>query len=103
MSFATPAASPAPPAPLQWNLKSRFTSAPIPVRLLRQQKQNSMRTSASLLGAVLLLGVLASGCAGPEKKLGRGLSNMYEIVRMGDMRRTMEQNALFESHDSTYA
>ena len=62
-----------------------------------------MRKSASLLGAVLLLGVLASGCAGPEKKLGRGFSNMYEIVRMGDMRRTMEQSALFETQDATYA
>jgi putative exosortase-associated protein (TIGR04073 family) len=62
-----------------------------------------MRKSASLLGAVLLLGVLASGCAGPEKKLGRGLSNMFEIVRMGEMRRTVEQNALFEAHDSTYS
>ena len=62
-----------------------------------------MRKPASLLGAVLLLGVLASGCAGPEKKLGRGLSNTYEIVRWGDMRRTMEQTALFETTDSTYA
>lgn len=62
-----------------------------------------MRKSASLLGAVLLLGVLASGCAGPEKKLSRGFSNMFEIVRMGDMRRTIEQTSLFESHDATYS
>jgi putative exosortase-associated protein (TIGR04073 family) len=62
-----------------------------------------MRKPASLLGAVLLLGVLASGCAGPEKKLGRGLSNTYEVVRWGDLRRTMEQTALFETSDSTYA
>ena len=82
--------------------KSRFTSCPIPIRLLRQQKTDLMRKPASLLGAVLLLGVLASGCAGPEKKLGRGFSNMYEIVRLGDMRRTMEQTALFEPH-ATYS
>lgn len=62
-----------------------------------------MKKPVSLLGAVLLLGLLASGCAGPEKKLGRGLSNMYEIIRMGDMRRTMEQTAVFETTDSTYA
>jgi len=62
-----------------------------------------MRKPASLLGAVLLLGLLASGCAGPEKKLGRGVSNMFEIVRWGDMRRTMEQTAAFETVDSTYA
>lgn len=54
-----------------------------------------MRKSASFLGAVLLVGVLASGCAGPERKLSRGLSNMGEIVRLGEMRRTTEQTALF--------
>jgi putative exosortase-associated protein (TIGR04073 family) len=62
-----------------------------------------MKRPVSLLGAVLVLGVLASGCAGPEKKLGRGLSNMGEILRWGDMRRTMEQTALFETTDATYA
>jgi len=61
-----------------------------------------MRKLASLLGATLVVGVLASGCAGPEKKLGRGFSNTYEIVRMSEMRRTMEQTALFEPH-ATYS
>lgn len=62
-----------------------------------------MKNNVSLLSVVLLLGLLASGCAGPEKKLGRGLSNMGEIIRWGDMRRTIEQSALFETTDSTYA
>ncbi len=70
---------------------------------LAQQLRELMKKPVSLLGAVLLLGLLASGCAGPEKKLGRGLSNMYEIVRWGDMRRTIEQTTLFESKDATYA
>ncbi|MBE0545363.1 MAG: exosortase system-associated protein, TIGR04073 family [Verrucomicrobia bacterium] len=61
-----------------------------------------MRKSASFLGAVLLVGVLASGCAGPEKKLGRGLGNFYEIVRGSEVRRSMEQTALFESPDRAY-
>ncbi|MCW5554833.1 MAG: exosortase system-associated protein, TIGR04073 family [Verrucomicrobiae bacterium] len=61
-----------------------------------------MRKSASFLGTVLLLGVLASGCAGPEKKLGRGMNNFYEIVRGSEVRRTMEQTALFESPDRAY-
>lgn len=61
-----------------------------------------MRKSASFLGAVLLLGVLASGCAGPEKKLGRGMNNFYEIVRGSEVRRSMEQTALFESPDRAY-
>ena len=61
-----------------------------------------MRNPASLLGAVLLVGVLASGCAGPEKKFGRGMNNLFEIVRLGEMRRTVEQTALFESSDTAY-
>jgi putative exosortase-associated protein (TIGR04073 family) len=54
-----------------------------------------MRNQLSLLGVVLFAGVLVSGCAGPEKKLGRGVSNIFEIVRMGEMRRSMEQSTLF--------
>jgi putative exosortase-associated protein (TIGR04073 family) len=37
-----------------------------------------------------------TGCAGPENKLGRGLGNMTEIVRMGEMQRSMEQTALWD-------
>ncbi len=61
-----------------------------------------MRNSSALLGAVLLTGLLAAGCAGPEKKLGRGLNNVFEIVRMGECRRTTEQTALFDSPDTAY-
>lgn len=62
-----------------------------------------MRKPASLLGAVLLVGLLASGCAGPEKKFGRGLTNVGEVIRWSDMRRSIEQTALFESPDAAYA
>ena len=37
-----------------------------------------------------------TGCAGPENKLGRGLHNMTEIVRGGEMHRSMEQTALWD-------
>ena len=56
-----------------------------------------MRKTFSLLGALLAMGFLATGCAGPEKKLGRGLNNFYEIVRAGEMRRSIEQASLFDS------
>lgn len=56
-----------------------------------------MQKSLALLGAVLVAGFLATGCAGPERKLGRGFNNFYEIVRGGEMRRTVEQAALFDS------
>ena len=38
--------------------------------------------------------LFAGGCTGPEQKLGRGLSNTFEIVRMGELRRSIEQNAV---------
>lgn len=61
-----------------------------------------MLKTFSLLGAVLVVGVMASGCAGPEKKLGRGLNNTFEIVRGGEFRRSMEQTALFDSPNVGY-
>jgi putative exosortase-associated protein (TIGR04073 family) len=38
--------------------------------------------------------VFVSGCTGPEQKLGRGLSNTFEIVRMGELRRSVELNSV---------
>lgn len=35
-----------------------------------------------------------------QQKLGRGFSNTYEIVRLGEMRRTMEQTSLFDSPEA---
>ena len=58
-----------------------------------------MQKPASFLGAVLLVGVLASGCAGPEKKLGRGINNFTEIIRGGELHRSIEQASLFQSPD----
>ena len=62
-----------------------------------------MRNTVSFLTLVALAGALAAGCAGPEKKLGRGLNNTFDIVRMGEFRRTMEQSALFQSADYAYS
>jgi putative exosortase-associated protein (TIGR04073 family) len=45
---------------------------------------------------------LAVGCAGPEKKLGRGILNATELARGGEIRRSMEQTALWEDTDSAY-
>jgi putative exosortase-associated protein (TIGR04073 family) len=56
----------------------------------------------SLLALVVAAGALATGCANTEKKLGRGISNMTEIFRGGEMGRTMEQTALFDSPDAAY-
>ena len=46
--------------------------------------------------------LLATGCANQEQKLGRGISNTYEIVRMGEMRRSIEQTSVLESPGEGY-
>jgi putative exosortase-associated protein (TIGR04073 family) len=61
-----------------------------------------MRISTCLLSAALALTVLGPGCAGPEQKFGRGLNNITEFVRMGELRRSMEQTAIFESPEVGY-
>jgi putative exosortase-associated protein (TIGR04073 family) len=54
------------------------------------------------MAVVGALAMLAVGCAKTEQKLGRGLSNTFEIVRLGEMRRSVEQTALFEGADKAY-
>jgi putative exosortase-associated protein (TIGR04073 family) len=54
------------------------------------------------LAAGGLLVALAVGCAGPEKKLGRGLVNFTEFARMGEIRRSVEQTAFFDSPTTAY-
>ena len=46
--------------------------------------------------------LFVSGCAGPEQKLGRGVSNTFEITRFGEMRRSVEQTAVFDSPSAGY-
>jgi putative exosortase-associated protein (TIGR04073 family) len=47
-----------------------------------------------LLLTVVAVGYFAAGCTGPEQKLGRGLSNTYEIVRWGELRRSVELSSI---------
>src|SRR5208337_441381 len=61
-----------------------------------------MRNAISLLALTALAALFASGCAGPEQKLGRGISNTFEITRLGDMRRSVEQTAVFNSPSAGY-
>ena len=51
----------------------------------------------TLLAVAALAALFTTGCAGPDHKLGRGFNNTFEIVRMGEMRRTVEQTTVFES------
>jgi putative exosortase-associated protein (TIGR04073 family) len=60
--------------------------------------RNISFTIIPFLGAVLLL----AGCAGPEEKLGRGMVNSMEFLRMGEMRRSIEQTAVLDSPNLEY-
>src|SRR5439155_8357846 len=53
-----------------------------------------MRVAVSLLAVAAA--VVFTGCAGPENKFGRGLNNLSEIVRGGEMRRSIEQTGLWD-------
>lgn len=44
--------------------------------------------------AAVTVALFATGCSGPEQKLGRGITNTYEIVRWGELRRSVEEGAV---------
>ena len=53
-----------------------------------------MRNALKYLGLTSVVALV--GCAGPEQKLGRGISNMTEFARLGEIRRSMEQTAMWQ-------
>ena len=61
-----------------------------------------MRNALSFLSVVALAALFTSGCAGPEAKLGRGVSNFAEVARGGEWRRSVEQTAVFETPEAGY-
>lgn len=58
-----------------------------------------MRNTLFLLGTAAVAALLCAGCAGPETKLGRGMSNAGEIVRLNEMHRSVEQDGVFYGTD----
>ncbi len=50
----------------------------------------------------MLAAICFAGCSGPEQKLGRGLSNTWEIARWGEMRRSVEMSSVFERPGTGY-
>jgi putative exosortase-associated protein (TIGR04073 family) len=61
-----------------------------------------MRKTLSLLAVLTTGALLATGCANTEKKFGRGMANLVEPLRLGELRRSMEESALFDSPDTAY-
>jgi putative exosortase-associated protein (TIGR04073 family) len=56
-----------------------------------------MRNKVVYFLSLLTVSTLLAGCAGPEQKFSRGLNNMVEFARMGELRRSMEQAAIFDA------
>jgi putative exosortase-associated protein (TIGR04073 family) len=61
-----------------------------------------MRKNLPLLAVLMSAGLMATGCANVENKFGRGMANCLEPIRMGELRRSMEQTALFDTPDASY-
>jgi putative exosortase-associated protein (TIGR04073 family) len=62
-----------------------------------------MLKKIAVLLPVVVLSCVVAGCAGPEQKLGRGINNLGEFARGGEMRRSFEQTAVFGSPDQSYS
>jgi putative exosortase-associated protein (TIGR04073 family) len=62
-----------------------------------------MRNIIPFLATLAIAGVLSSGCSSAEKKFGRGMSNMAEFARLGEIRRSVEQTTLFDQPGGHYA
>jgi putative exosortase-associated protein (TIGR04073 family) len=60
-----------------------------------------MLKKSSVFLSLMAVSFLLAGCAGPEQKLGRGVSNSAEIFRLGELRRSIEQSAIFGSPDQS--
>lgn len=61
-----------------------------------------MRVTYSAVISAIAASLLAVGCAGPERKLGRGLNNMTEFARGGELNRSIEQSAVFDGPEVGY-
>ena len=46
------------------------------------------------------IALFASGCAGPETKMGRGINNLTDLVHFGEFEHAMEQTAVFSGPDA---
>jgi len=69
---------------------------------LNQTLELTMQKPLVFMMSVAAVVLLVSGCAGPEKKFGRGLSNVTEVARLGELRRSIEQTAIFYSPQEGY-
>jgi len=63
---------------------------------LNPTTDNFMRNALSLLTLAALVATLTSGCTGTEEKMGRGIRDTTEVVRLGDAQRSVEQTSVWD-------
>ena len=61
-----------------------------------------MRNAIPLLALAALGALFTAGCAGPEQRLGDGVTNLTEFTRMGEIQRSVEQTSVFDSPEAGY-
>jgi putative exosortase-associated protein (TIGR04073 family) len=61
-----------------------------------------MRNAKSFLAVAAVAALFTAGCAGPEQKMGRGITDITEFTRMGEIQRSVEQTAVFDSPEAGY-
>jgi len=55
-----------------------------------------MRKKVFSFFSMIVVAGLVAGCEGPEHKFSRGLNNMVEFARLGEMQRSIEQASIFD-------
>ena len=78
-----------------------FTSARVWINVMKESRM-IMRKTTTYLGSLAIIALLAGGCAGPTQKLGRGVSNVTEFARLGELQRSIEQTALQKGNNAGY-
>ena len=68
-------------------------------RYFDTNKELYMYKFSSTLVSLIGVALLAAGCAGPERKLGRGMNNLTEFTRLGELRRSIEQTTVLQDRD----
>lgn len=59
-----------------------------------------MQKQLIFLCSLLPLATLFTGCGGMETKMGRGITNVMEIGRLGELRRSIEQTSVWEGPEA---
>lgn len=62
-----------------------------------------MRNVKHLLAVAALAALFTAGCAGPEQKMGRGVTNVTSVVTLGEINRGVEQSAVLGTPGPGYA